>query len=451
MIIKRTLLATVSCATLAVASFQTAQAQGSTPQTDLHGISIFRDGQEATVPDHSRAAYEAYETLAETYPNDFGYVSYDTSKRRVSVPVTTAKGRTLLRAFESGRAPTVTRALAGDAVDAVAKRQRRLNEVAVVADQVRVTATPTNRSRAATERDASRIADLAASPALKPADVWMTGPDRRTGKVIVTVSRITPGLTKSLAKRFGPSKVSLEVAPNPRLKTLAGRRYDGSPFYGGALITTPQTSCTTAFSWRVNGVPAMVTAGHCIPYGGRVRTPKTAMGWVSSGSRENWHPRNGTQTVPGFSGYHGDGAIIEVKGKQSSSPRIYRGDSDTLKSGRVKAAPRHRAKSGDKFCTGGASTDEICGWGISRTGTNVRYEEPGRPWARNVIMAVKRGYCLRGGDSGGSAFVSDSRGDVIVRGVISGGSGNGTSKYPCRAVVTDYWDIYQGLPGYLAK
>ena len=84
---------------------------------------------------------------------------------------------------------------------------------------------------------------------------------------------------------------------------------------------------------------------------------------------------------------------------------------------------------------------------------NITYSN-GEIGRNEVRSRNKQGWCTRPGDSGGSIFTASSSG-VTAKGVHNGGGGGGSDYYgglfdQCHETFTDIWDIYYGLPGYLA-
>jgi streptogrisin C len=145
------------------------------------------------------------------------------------------------------------------------------------------------------------------------------------------------------------------------------------------------------------------------------------MGSVTSGTRENWNAGVGTVTVSGFSGYHGDGAIIAISSGKSSSGVIYRGAYNSSSYSSVLGMWSRRAQSGDQYCTGASYSGEICGWTVDAGQLNITYSTG--EVARNIVRSRnKQGWCTRPGDSGGSIFTATSSG-VTAKGVHSAGSG----------------------------
>jgi hypothetical protein len=448
-----TVAATVAVLGATMGSAPVDAASRTADYTDPSGLLVVMTGHDRIVPEAQRDSYAAYDALSEANPEDFGYASPNIENGKVSLAVVSAKGEAALVALEGGGKPTAaTTALRGESAEATQKRAGAGAQAAPRGRGLQVNATHTGRSRASVERDKDALIDWSKDPRFAEADLWQTSVESSTGRVIVTVAKLTPALAEAIVAAYGTADVVVQVAPNPQLETNIGRLVDNSPFYAGSRINVPLGSCTNAFSWNIGSIPAMVTAGHCVPTGGSVRTPSSAMGSVTSGTRESWNTGVGTVTVPGFSGYHGDGAIIAISSGKTSYPYIYRGAYNAAGYSRVLGMWSRRALAGDKYCTGGSFGGEICGWTVSATQVNVAYG--GGVIGRNEVRSGgKQGACTRSGDSGGSVFTASATG-VTAKGVHNGGGGGGSDNYggvldQCTEVFTDIWDIYYGLPGSL--
>lgn len=70
------------------------------------------------------------------------------------------------------------------------------------------------------ERVAHRILEASADPRFAEADIGQTGPDRATGRVVVTVSIRSAGMEDALAAEFGADTITLEVAVKQGLHKL---------------------------------------------------------------------------------------------------------------------------------------------------------------------------------------------------------------------------------------
>ncbi|GIF78033.1 hypothetical protein [Asanoa siamensis] len=403
------------------------------------------------MPEKLRDAWAAYDALSEAYPDDFGYASPNITDGTLSMGVVTSRGRSALAAMAAGKQVTLASTLAENA-ETAQKRAGALQMAATKAPGLNAVAVAATRSRSAVEKDKDDLIDWSRDPAFADADIYRTAVERSTGRVILSAAKLTPTLAKAIVAAHGTQNVVLMLAPNPQLSPQVGRLADNSPFYGGSRINAPAGSCSDAFSWRVGSAYAMVTAGHCAPGGGSVSTLTSSMGSITAGRHETWNNGVGTVTVPGYSGYHGDGAIITVSSGKTSAGRIYRGASNSTSSSAVLGMWSRRAASGDQYCTGASYSGEICGWTVDTTQVNWAYNDG------SVVRSAsesrnRQGWCTRGGDSGGSVSTATSSG-VTAKGVHSGGGGGGDDFYgglfdQCHQVFTDIWDIYYGLPGYL--
>ncbi|OGN80892.1 MAG: hypothetical protein A2X23_06545 [Chloroflexi bacterium GWC2_73_18] len=281
--------------------------------------------------------------------------------------------------------------------------------------------------------------------------VWMTEPDQKNNRVVMTVGELNDELMSALASRFGTDLIAVRVhGPRPTAST-ASRDRDYSPFWGGANFWGPTGGCTTGFAWNVGGgVAGMLTAAHCAPAGGNVyydAYPNIAVGSVRSGSEENWSTSAGTQYYTGQTVYRGDVALIRYNSPYSSAPKIYTGGNDSSTHLVVGQMNSTWAQLGQSVCSSGVVTNSWCGM-VTTTGVNVWYVFNGiGVWARHMDVANALGpNCPTRGDSGSPMYQQRADGKVKAFGVLSGSAPVGVM---CEVYFTDIWDSYYGLPGTL--
>lgn len=292
--------------------------------------------------------------------------------------------------------------------------------------------------------DVTRLVDAG----IPNADViWMTEPDQKNNRVVITVSESNPELMSALASRYGTDLIAVRVWPSGPA-AAANRDSDYPPFWGGAYITTSTgKACTTGFSWTVGGQSAMLTAAHCISTGGTVSYPSYSnVGAVTSLSEENWNNTNGTQYYTGQGVYRGDVALIRYSG-YSSSPRIYSGGAHTSTNAAVSKIASRESELGDAACVNGVTTGGWCGV-VTGTHLNIWYAGTGpNVWARHMVRAEAPGWtCPTSGDSGAPVYRWLDDGKVAAVGIFSGYFPTGLV---CVVYFTDIWDAYWGLPGSL--
>ncbi len=451
---------------------------------DSSGLLVISASRDEVVPEADRDAWAAYDALTEQYPDDLGYASPNLTSGTVEVGASTLDGQRVLADFAAGLPPGPTVATAAadmypvsvsaddvessgidpgsaqnvtvaSAKESKSKRRNAVAAAASAAKNLRARAKTGQASRRALEGIKDELITWALRPELASADLWSTEVERSTGSVIVRTTALTPALSSAIVSRYGAEQIVVIIEPNPNLSTGATRLTDVTSFWGGSRINAPAGSCTSGFAWKLSsGASAMATAGHCAPNGGAVSTPASPMGSVGATYYENYRLGTGTVTVPGYSGYHGDGAIIQVQSGKSSAPAIYRGGTSSSSGSNVVSMFTRRAARGDLFCTGGRFSGELCGWGVFATGINLTVTNHGvTEVARNVVRGQKEGYCGKLGDSGGSVFYL-APGGVTAKGIHNGGGGGGGDNYggafdPCTEYHTDIWDVYYGLPGYL--
>ncbi|MER5420813.1 hypothetical protein [Streptosporangium roseum] len=270
-------------------------------------------------------------------------------------------------------------------------------------------------------------------------------------QVVLESAVPSDALRAALASRYGADAVAILQVADPGPSGVDSRDHDSPSggFWGGAWIrTNVTTKCTDAFSWRVGSASYMVTAGHCTTAGGWAATQVTSIGYVSN---DTWANNSGSVRVNGV--YRGDGSLIKLDAGKSSAATIYVGGVYSTVARPVGAMWSRRAAVGDRYCTGGATTGEQCGWTVASVGVTHRYSD-GRT-IRNAVRGVKQGQCTRPGDSGGPVYTVTSAGKVVAKGVHSGTRGGGSDGWggaldPCHEYFTDIWDAYYAFPGQLA-
>lgn len=373
------------------------------------------------LPEALATAWSDALELARANPTAIGYPKPHRGTGELVIPITTPAGDTAARAWT----PRAT----------VASVSRRTQ--------------PATHSWAQLELIKDQAIDLAKTVPNNP--IYMTSPDWDNNRVHIWVTRIDDSLFFSLAARFGTRAIAIVVEPNGVVRNKS-RDWDAPAFYGGAAIRTPAEQCTDAFSFRgFSGQYYMTTAAHCVPNGGDVWTGLTAnyykIGPVTSGSRENWSPTQGTVFLPGQSTHYGDLALIEVSG-YTSAAWMYRGEAHTDDPWPVKEKWGREAAQGDQFCTGGVLTGEECAWTVLTThGSDCRNWPSCTITAKNVAKGDRvQTPCLTGGDSGAPVYTVRPDGGVAAKGIVSGAGGNGGYIDPCRVAFTDIFEVSRAWP-----
>jgi hypothetical protein len=367
--------------------------------------------------DSAAEALSKAQQLAYDHPTDFGYPWLDGNT--ITLSYVTSSGRALAENRDPSD-PTISYAV-----------QQVSNSIAKL----------TGVADAITRIDTSKVPGAEA--------IYRTEPDHLNNRVIVTVSRLSPDLTVELLNRFGADVVAVRVDASSSGANAASRPSDSSPFYGGSRINVPAGSCSDAFSWSIGDpVDAMLTAAHCVPAGGTVSTPAQSMGTVQQNTEENWNANIGTVFYAGQGTYRGDVALVRLYGSRDSAPYIYRDGPNSGNHSPVRDMFYNYAQVGEKYCTGGATTGEICGFTVEATGVNEYYVNL-NGWVRNVVLATKGiisgSGCVNFGDSGGSVFSYHADDSVKARGVISGFF-NWLGE-ECDLYFTDIYVTWYGLPG----
>jgi hypothetical protein len=254
--------------------------------------------------------------------------------------------------------------------------------------------------------------------------IWRTEPDDRNGRIIVTVTRLSRPLLEELAARYGTHAVAVHVDPQRRLPNLASRDNDGIPFSGGARVRTPTGgTCTLGFVWSVG----ILTAGHCAvgapgqPDGGTFASPSgSTIGTTQSGVEENFDRGYGTVPFPGQTALRGDLALIRTSSPAVAWPKIYVGGVASSTRAPVTAMWNRSPQIGDQYCTGGATTGELCGWTVATARMDILTNLWSWEWINNVTEGARfDGLVTLPGDSGGPVYTVQPDGSIAAKGITS--------------------------------
>ncbi|MEW1721446.1 DNRLRE domain-containing protein [Streptomyces sp. NPDC093109] len=288
--------------------------------------------------------------------------------------------------------------------------------------------------------------------------------DAEHNRVIVTGSTADSSLADSLGDRYGSDAVAIRVSPEiENLDATAGRKSDSTPYKGGAIFAPTNKFgeqvgfCTTGFSWTYKGAPYMLTAGHCTTLNAYFNNYNSGL-TVGKVVIDNWNNSTGSVKLSGQKYWSGDLSLMEVySNKYSVSAKIFKGGTSSKSTRRVDGRWTTRSKKGQKLCTGGARSGEVCGWKVTETKANVKYD---KTVAKNVTVATKTsGKCVISGDSGGPVYTVKKNGRAQAKGIISGAGCVNLLGYKdcdgwfdkCRVIFTDIALAETALPGGVMK
>ncbi|MEU0834706.1 DNRLRE domain-containing protein [Streptomyces sp. NPDC005969] len=283
--------------------------------------------------------------------------------------------------------------------------------------------------------------------------------DAAENRVVVETETAAPALVTALGERYGTDTVAVHLTPGAdAAEPQANRQNDTSPYYGGSRIksylsTSSAVWCTAGFTWRYDGKWYMVTAGHCTSGNGAVTNP-SGSDYIGPVVRDNWKNGYGSVKLAGQSYYSGDLSLYRVNNDSAATPRIYKGGKTSSSSRLVHGYWKRWAQSGDKVCTGGMMTGEMCGWKVTATQATIHYS--GGTTAKNMVVAKKTsGSCSIKGDSGAPVYTVDSSGQAYAKGILSGGGGGGSDNSggffdPCWLYFTDIGLANSAFPGTVA-
>ena len=365
---------------------------------------------------------EAY-WYAVDHPADIGYPWLDGEKGVLHLAASSSRGGDLLEAYQ----------LEADASGAT----------------LEIRAVP----RSIAELDSIRDGVIALTRERFPGwqTIVQTEPDEIDGRIVITLNQMDDSLITELARRFGTEAIAVRVIPGFQPEaSIGGRQADWSPFFGGARIHTPDATCSSGFPWVVvpsAGTEGMLTAAHCIPNGGTVSSAVTSMGTVTSGSRENWKPNDGTVPFTGQTELAGDLALVQMASGKGADPKIYRGSASSASWDWVTAIWSRSPAIGDQFHISNQQSGDIGPYTVSGTHLDVFYLNASA-WARNVTRADRTWFpaCPSGGSSGGAVFTNRNDGSVAAKGIHSGVF---TDWITCWVWFTDIRLADQYLPGFL--
>lgn len=276
------------------------------------------------------------------------------------------------------------------------------------------------------------------------ANMYAASVDAEHNRVVVRASALTEETRTALAGRFGADKVAVHLTPGASMAAEYTRDDDANPFYGGSTTNTNMGTCTVGFSWTHQGESYFLTAGHCTSANSDVRMPHYGSTKIGKVVKDNWNNTTGSTKMSGVPYYSGDLSLVKMNGNWMTGGAMYVGGPNSGTYRTVKGVASRSPKIGDKYCTGGTTKGELCGWKVSDVRANVRYRDG--QLARNMTLGKKSGTCTAPGDSGGPIYTV-SGGKVVAKGIHSGGGRDGV----CLEAFTDVRLAEKALPGIVKK
>lgn len=242
-------------------------------------------------------------------------------------------------------------------------------------------------------------------------------PDMYTGGLRITVQESSWPVSDSLRQRLtvvatanGQVAMPLEFAPGAPGTDLTTRAADSQPYYGSDEIRGSSGAiCSAGVPITVNGVHAMLTAGHC-----------TDATFTNDGHAFG---SQYTTSYPGNADRYGDWKLLSG---QSYGLRIFSGAVSSSSTLPVTGADWGARRNGLQMCTSGRTSGAICRYFI--TGSydtelidgvwsnhilDMRHDSTGTGSSADANGA-------RPGDSGGPCYYSDGAGGVIAGGIVKG-------------------------------
>jgi hypothetical protein len=276
------------------------------------------------------------------------------------------------------------------------------------------------------------------------ANLYAASVDAERNRVVVRASALTEETRTALAGRYGADKVAVHLSPGAYLSAEYSRDDDANPFYGGGTTNTSVGTCTVGFAWTHQGESYFLTAGHCTGANTDVRMPHYGSTKIGKVVKDNWNNSTGSVKLSGLSYYSGDLSLVKMNGNWLTAGNMYVGGPNSRSHRPVKGVAGKSPKKGDKYCTGGTTKGELCGWKVYDVKTNVKYRDG--QMARNMTLGKKGGTCTAPGDSGGPTYTI-SGGKVVAKGIHSGGGKDGD----CLEAFTDIRLAEKALPGIVKK
>jgi hypothetical protein len=431
------------------------------PATDTQVAVFTVDPAESQdqLPAALAAALETAETRADADPSDLAPPYVNRATARVVAPVTSVADVTKV-AYAATTIAIDSTTLPDDGTDdssvsgvADGKEAASVTSAAQqstsAADAVIVTyyypSTPVMKY-SQTELTSTK-GDVLTSDLTGVADMHAAYIDADHNRVVVEASTVTEEMRTALASRYGADKVALFLAPDRDGGEPQNRRYDSSPFWGGAYaITTTGNDtrwhCTIGFPWTYDGDDYYLTAGHCTGLNTHVWMPSYGTTTIGLVVKDSWNNSTGSVHIDGQSYSTGDLALVKVYSAYAMSPLMYVGGPDSYSRRDIGVVASRRPKIGDVYCSGGSTTGELCGWNVNRLRVDIKYSD-GRV-LRNAYETIKTGTCSAGGDSGGPVYTIRGNGEVAPRGILSGG---GTNGHTCFMYFSEIRLAEKALPG----
>jgi hypothetical protein len=463
---RRILTAVIAVGSVAAAVLGAGQAAGAAPNaTDVTGdqpatataVEVFTAAPATPdqLADDVAQALETAETRAEADPADLAPPYVDRATGRIVAGVRTEAGSTKVayaaasiavnpsEVDEGNDDPAQDGVETGKTEEPPAASEAAPNQ-AVIIPRLFYPSTPKAKYSLAdldTVKDAVLESDV---PGV--ANLYAASVDAERNRVVVRATALTEETRTALATRYGADKVAVHLTPGVSPGAEYSRDDDANPFYGGSTTNTNVGTCTVGFSWTHEGQSYFLTAGHCTSANSDVRMPHYGSTKIGKVVKDNWNNTTGSTKMSGVSYYSGDLSLVKMNGNWLTAGNMYVGGPNGSSHRKVKGVAARSPKKGDKYCTGGTTQGEICGWKVVEPKTNIKYRDG--QMARNITLGKKSGKCTAPGDSGGPIYTI-SGGKVVAKGIHSGGGK--WSDGDCLEVFTDIRLAEKALPGIVKK
>jgi hypothetical protein len=201
------------------------------------------------------------------------------------------------------------------------------------------------------------------------ADMYGAYIDAEHNRVVVEASTVTEEMRTALATRYSADEIAFHLTPDQGASAPTSRDSDTSPFWGGAYAVTTTGNdtrwhCTIGFPWSYNGADYYLTAGHCTSLNTHVWMPGYGTTTIGLVVKDSWNNNTGSVHIDGQSYSTGDLALVQVYSGYAMGAAMYVGGPTSASHRRVGSVWSRAPKVGDKLCSGGSTTGELCGWKV---------------------------------------------------------------------------------------
>jgi len=292
--------------------------------------------------------------------------------------IVAAPGNRDLRVYWKGSVPASVRRLAGQLGVPVRFLPARFTEREMLAEAERLAADPEVRS---------------------------VGPRVDGSGLTINVTGAGQQAMRSGTGVLAAGRMPLHPQPQPAPELFYSRQNDATPYWGGATYTVNGFQCSSGFAVLWNGVPRMLSAGHC---GNNLNTVVDGGGDVVGDVLNDNDSRDTMMYDTRIEGETFEGGMYTGPASSQTGVDVVDAVEDWV---------------GNVVCTSGARSGEHCGIVVTDVNQVVLGRFP------MVMAEISAGCASAKGDSGGPVFTYGTGGAALGRGIISAGK-SGTGQCP---------------------